>query len=323
MHILTRLPQSAWTWMLMVVLCSCRGTAPDRAPDGMLPAPDGVAIAFEDRAADEPAPGRPALVLIHGWACDRAFWGELPERLGSDHRVVTLDLPGHGQSGRVREHWDVVDLGADVAAVCDQLELDDLVLVGHSMGATVALAAAGRLAAEGPGRVRGVIAIDSLHEMVGPVPAEMIENFAALFEADWTAAMEAAVGSMVPAGPDAKLTRWIVARALGTDQEAAVALMRSFAGLELVDLALAAGVPVRAVNAAPYSGGAETLTEANRAALDFDAVLVEGVGHYLQLERPAEVERGIRGFLDEFARAALNTHPTPESSTPVDSGLAR
>jgi pimeloyl-ACP methyl ester carboxylesterase len=60
--------------------------------------------------------------------------------------------------------------------------------------------------------------------------------------------------------------------------------------------------PIRAVNAKPEPPrGMETKIEANRKYADFDAVLMEGVGHYLQLEQPEEFNRHMRRFIDEIA----------------------
>jgi pimeloyl-ACP methyl ester carboxylesterase len=70
-----------------------------------------------------------------------------------DFLVVTVDLAGHGESDSGRQDWSIAAFGSDVATVVDQLALEDVVPVGHSMGGDVILEAAGRL----PGRVSGLI----------------------------------------------------------------------------------------------------------------------------------------------------------------------
>src|SRR5262245_26315272 len=113
-------------------------------------APDGVRIAFEDHGAE-----LPALVFVHGWSCDRTYWrGQAP--LAERHRVVTIDLAGHGESGVDRASWTMAAFGGDVAAVVEQLGLDDAVLIGHSMGGDVIVEAAPLLG----GRVRGLVWVD-------------------------------------------------------------------------------------------------------------------------------------------------------------------
>src|SRR5438128_253020 len=67
---------------------------------------DGVAIRFQVSGQ-----GEPTLVLVHGWALDHRLWdGQVP-RLSARHRVVTLDLAGHGASGRQRARWTMAAFG--------------------------------------------------------------------------------------------------------------------------------------------------------------------------------------------------------------------
>ena len=72
--------------------------------------------------------------------------------------MVALDLAGHGDSGVNREAWSMTNFGADVAAVADTLQLEDIILVGHSMGGQVALEAARLL----KGRVKMIVGADTL-----------------------------------------------------------------------------------------------------------------------------------------------------------------
>jgi DNA-binding transcriptional LysR family regulator len=52
---------------------------------------DGVPIAYEVHGQ-----GSPALVLVHGWSCDRSYWQGQVEPLSRHYQVITLDLAGHG-----------------------------------------------------------------------------------------------------------------------------------------------------------------------------------------------------------------------------------
>jgi pimeloyl-ACP methyl ester carboxylesterase len=94
----------------------------------------------------------------------------------------------------------------------------------------------------------------------------------------------------------------VIERALQADRTAVLALMRSFAEVDDKALLAGAGVPVRAVNAAPLPPMIPaTATETNQRYADFDATLIEGVGHYLQLEEPARVNRALRDALAQIA----------------------
>ena len=101
--------------------------------------------------------GEPAVVLIHGWSCNSSYWRAQLDDLKAHYTVVTLDLAGHGASGKNRTDWSIANYAQDVAAVVRQLPAHQVVLVGHSMGGPIALAAAPRIGA----RVIGIIGVDT------------------------------------------------------------------------------------------------------------------------------------------------------------------
>lgn len=263
---------------------------------GAVAADDGVRIVWESQGS-----GEPALVMVHCWACDRQFFAEQVRDLATDHRVVTLDLPGHGESGADRERWSVTGLGADVVRVVDELGLERVILIGHSMGGPVALAAAAALR----GRVLGVVLVDTVHDAEMAISREMVEQIATPFEADYEGTMRRFVPAMFPDGADPSLPEWVIERALRADRAAAVALMRDFEHVDNAALLREAGVPIRAVNAAPMPPMIpDTAIETNRRYADFDAVKIGGVGHYLYLEKPEEFDRALRSALAEIVAAA-------------------
>jgi len=118
--------------------------------------PDGVRIAYRRTAARRPA-GNAPVVLLHGLASNLTRWSEFVERtsLADERIVIRVDLRGHGDSptrGPISlELW-----GDDLLAVLDAEGAQRAVLVGHSLGAQVALACAARA----PQRVAALVLID-------------------------------------------------------------------------------------------------------------------------------------------------------------------
>ena len=284
--------KSAWSLITLAAAVAAGAAEPQR---GSVAAADGVPIAWGSQGS-----GEPALVMVHCWACDREFFREQVGDLGTDHRVVTLDLPGHGESGAGRESWSVTGLAADVVRVVDELRLERVVLIGHSMGGPVSLAAAAALG----DRAVGVVLIDTVHDAETIMPPEMVAQIVTSFESDYEGTMRRFVPAMFPANADPALPEWVIERALLADRTAVLALMRSLAEVDDKALLAGAGVPVRAVNAAPLPPMIPaTATETNRRYADFDATLIEGVGHYLQLEQPERVNRALRDALAQIAAA--------------------
>ena len=245
-------------------------------------------IAFDTRGA-----GETALVFIHGWACDRSFWREQVDVFARHYRVVTLDLTGHGPFSPPSPPRSVLGLSADVEAVVRDLGLRRVILVGHSMGGPVALSAARRL----PGIVRGVVLVDTLHDPSTRVTPEMTAGIARDLEADFAGAMEKMVRTQFVAGVNDKARDWVIERARKADPATALSLLRDYPSINFGMLLTDGGanVPIRAINAS-----ATKIDAARRFAPDFDAVIMQGAGHFPHLERPAEFNETLRALLAGF-----------------------
>lgn len=252
-------------------------------------AADGAEVPYEVAGA-----GDVTVVLVHCWGCDRTFWSAQVPVLAERYRVVTLDLPGHGEAGRARERWTVAGYGEDVAGLIRDLDLRDVVLVGHSMGGPVAL----RAAALAGGRVRGIVAVDTLHDAEFDFSGERMEQLMQAFESDFAGTCSEFVAEMLPEEGVEAIAEKI--RSTGCDpQQAAVgtALMRDFGTIEMETWLAEAGVPIRAINAAEPN---ETKVDTNRKYADFDVALMEEVGHYPQMTRPERFNPLLLAAIEEI-----------------------
>lgn len=119
-----------------------------------------VAVGHSIMAYDESGNGEAAFVLIPGLGRPRSDFCQMLPRLAESARVVAIDNAGFFGSTTERTTWTISAAAGDVVGLIHELSINEVVLVGHSMGGAVALEAAGLL----PERlVRHVIAIDSLH----------------------------------------------------------------------------------------------------------------------------------------------------------------
>jgi pimeloyl-ACP methyl ester carboxylesterase len=278
--------------LLCLVGCTSVPEAPALPAERRVPSADGLSIAYEQAGS-----GDPALLFVHGWCCDRAFWRAQLQVLGGERRVAALDLGGHGASGATRQRWTLQALAADVVAVARDLECDQLVLVGHSMGAPVALLAAAELAP----RVRGVIAVESLHDVEFEYPPGFLAQVARSFGTDFPGSMRASLRSTLGADAPEALLEWVHERALRTDRSAALGLLGSLETFDLPAALAAARVPVRCINALPAGGrGLATDSAKGRAHADFDARLLSGVGHFPMLEDPRAFDEVLRQVVAEL-----------------------
>jgi len=84
-----------------------------------------------------------ALVLVHGWTCDETAWSANVPELSKHYRVLTLDLPGHGQSD-LAPSYTMESFADSVAAIMSHAKVERAVVAGYSMGGPVILAFARR-----------------------------------------------------------------------------------------------------------------------------------------------------------------------------------
>jgi pimeloyl-ACP methyl ester carboxylesterase len=107
---------------------------------------------------------RPALVLVHGLGGRQEEWRSVATELGDRFRIITYDQRGHGASTTSADYrWST--LVDDLHALVDHLDLRDVTLVGHSLGAGVALEVAARLS-----DCRALALLDGALLVAGPAP---------------------------------------------------------------------------------------------------------------------------------------------------------
>jgi pimeloyl-ACP methyl ester carboxylesterase len=81
------------------------------------------------------------VVLLHGFPLNAAIWHQQQLQLGDRFRVITPDLRGHGRSPAPADGYEMESLAGDVLALLDSLRVPKAVILGHSMGGYVTLAA--------------------------------------------------------------------------------------------------------------------------------------------------------------------------------------
>jgi non-heme chloroperoxidase len=79
----------------------------------------------------------PVIFLLHGWLANGAGFRKNVQELSASHRVVTMDIRGHGRSGKHEQNLTMPQAARDVRAIMEALDLRDVTLVGWSMGSTV------------------------------------------------------------------------------------------------------------------------------------------------------------------------------------------
>jgi len=253
---------------------------------------DGVMIHYEAHGQ-----GEPALVFVHGWSCDRGYWSSQMEHFGKTHRVVAIDLAGHGASGLNRTDWTIPAFGEDVAAVVNKLGLTKVVLIGHSMGGPVCLEAARRL----PDKVIALVGADTYQDFGRTYTEADIAPLVAGFEQDFQTTANAFVRTMFPQTADSAMVVDVASDMASAPPEIAVSAFRHVVTYDAGPALKEVKVPIRGIN----SDMVPVNVEGNQAlAESFEVKMMPGIGHFVMCEDPAMFNAKLEEVLSELTAAA-------------------
>lgn len=251
------------------------------------------------------SPDASPVLFLHGMMGHCRDWDVLIDRLGERHRVIVVDQRGHGRSAWARR-YRVGDMADDAIALIEHIEVSPVPIVGHSMGAMVAMVIASRR----PDLVERIALIDIVPESLATdfgeqLPAMLEEMAGARYAniddavADWQAGNPLArtdllrnyVRHALVSGPDGSY-RW------GFD---ALGLRSFAAGVNPDELrAAAAAVTCPAL---VVRGEHSSITTPDQAASlarrlgDAHTVTIGGGGHDLGVEQPEAVTDAVLEFL--------------------------
>lgn len=145
--------------VLNAVALNNQTSSAERTIEGgeILSLPGGDVQTYEDGVGNVgESKRRPPIVLVHCYACSLHWWDRLAPILARDHRVIRIDLLGHGGSEKPSSGYEIPQQAALVAGALNEVRVEGAIVVGHSMGASVATA----LAEESSELVDRVVVID-------------------------------------------------------------------------------------------------------------------------------------------------------------------
>ena len=255
---------------------------------GTVPSKDDVLIRYAQYGQ-----AARTLVLVHGWSCDRSYWSGQVESLAEDYSVITIDLGGHGESGMERDDWAIASFGADVAAVIEALDLDSVVLVGHSMGGDVIFQAALLL----PGKVDALIMVDTYKKLGVARSDSEIDEFVAKFSEDFPGVTESFVRGFFPEGADPVLVERVALDMAAAPEAVALSAIRSSFehAREIPSLIAELDVPIVAIN--PDDAPTD-LTSMGEYGVRVE--IVPGLGHFLMMEDPGTFNDILVSVVEDF-----------------------
>lgn len=254
-----------------------------------------VSLHYEDVKPAAPADGSPCLVFLHGWCDSSSTWTETVAELSKDFRCIALDMRGHGRSAVPHDHTLSHEaLSNDVVALCRTLGVERPVLVGHSFGGYVASSVAHRF----PGFARAVMVIDQplafgeLAKALAPIEGVIRGRESHLA---WRKAfLEPMLGEATPEVARRRVLEGIEK----TPVDVALGFWASIFEQTLEEITDLADHLMRALGGQPSvsveSAAKPEYHELLRAKAPGIETHVVASGHWIHLERPAEIRALVR-----------------------------
>ncbi len=252
---------------------------------------DGIALGYE-----EAGQGFPPLVFVHGLACHRGFWAEQVEHFARDHRVLAVNLRGHGDSDAPEQRYTMQLLADDVAWMCSQLGVKRPVVIGHSLGGLVAL----ELGAGHGQEVSAVALVDSVLLPGGDRAGFVRELVARLRSSDGSRALREYYATFF--GPDDDRTRraWILEEIVSVPGHVTSSILEeSLGSWDDADALVRCQVPLLYIDASTPNAD---LTRAVRLRPQLLVGRTIGSGHF----SPCEVPEQINAMLERFLAVGLD-----------------
>ena len=232
--------------------------------------------------------GSKTIVFIHGWTCDESSWREQVPVFEKHYRVITLDLPGHGQSGSPKNGPLTMDLFARaVEAVRVEAKAGKIVLVGHSMGTPVIR----QYARLYPANVAALVPVDGALHLSGSTNAPNPDRMRG---PDGLKNREAMIRGMFGKGATPAVQDSILKMMLTAPESTAYqAMVATFAAPNWNEETL--NFPALGIYA--DHSASDDLAYFKKIFPNGKTVEVPGTGHFVMLEKPAEFNKLLGDFL--------------------------
>ncbi len=101
--------------------------------------------------------GERTLLFLHGWCIDGTYWKDQLDHFSPNYNVFALDLPGFGKSNAERTNWTIEEYANDISEFIERMNLENVVIIGHSMAGEIML----QLALTANPKIAGIVGVDN------------------------------------------------------------------------------------------------------------------------------------------------------------------
>jgi pimeloyl-ACP methyl ester carboxylesterase len=244
--------------------------------------------------------GDTTLFFVHGWCINQTYWAGQVDYFKDQYKVVTLDLPGHGKSDQNRSDWTIRNFASDVIMMIDALQLNNVVLIGHSMGGNIILEAA----VAKQDAVIGFVGVDNFKDLaVETSDAQKAEmaGFVSQMRMDYEGVVSGfAAGMLFAESTRKKVSDRVMKDILNTPPEISVDIIESLSKVNEVEGAQMQilRVKVNLINADGMPTNESQL--AKYCAKSYEVHSIGNTGHYPMVEDPDQFNAILEDILESI-----------------------
>lgn len=241
----------------------------------------------------------PAVIMLHGYTDSHRSFDLLRPHLPESWRVIAVTARGHGQSDKPASGYAVADMASDVRALLDVFGIERAIVVGHSMGAAIAL----QVAADYPERVSGLVLMGAFAEFQDkPAVAELADAVMAFGERvdpEFVLAFqESTFAELIPQ----RFLDTVIAESLRCPAHVWRSALQAQLSAAIVEAALRIQAPALLIRGEEDAFVPQSDQLTLRDTLPSARIVtMQGVGHAPHWERPAQAAALIQGFASELA----------------------
>ena len=254
----------------------------------------GVNIAYTDTGKSDTT-----LLFVHGWCINKSYWSDQAACFSKKYRVITIDLPGFGESGKNRSDWSTRAFSQDVDSVIVQLELNNVILVGHSMAGDIVLQAA----IDNPKTVIGLVGVDNFKNVGHPVSVQSKKDFEAAIEMlkhNFKAvALDYFKQDLFSKTTDTTIKKRVLNDVAHADSTIAAASMEQGNDFNAVEKLKQVKQKLYLINSDVHPTDANYMTAKK---IPFQVLYIHGTGHFPMTEQPKEFNTALAKIIEDLKK---------------------
>jgi len=241
------------------------------------------------------------LLFVHGWCINKEYWDDQKKYFCDKYKVVTLDLPGFGRSGKNRTNWTFEQYTDDIHEFIKTKNLKNVILIGHSMSGDILLL----MDTKYPESIIGIVGIDNLKKpgtehTIGQ--KEEMESSLAMLGSNFSNTVELFKSDLFSSSTDSSVISRVIKDFKNSDSVIAIKILRAFADISEKERDMMQQLRHRLFLINSDEGFTEIDSLKKYCKSSAEVVYIKGTGHYPMIEKPAE----FNAALGEVVRMILS-----------------